>query len=676
MLHRSFAAPVLLVVSLAGLTACSGSPQAEDGGDEARLRYGAIDPDFRRAGTRAEVNAFDQLDLPAANEVRLGSGKPGPGYWQNRADYEIEATVDAENDALSASLTLVYTNNSPHTLDYLWMQLEQNLFRDDSLGARSFTPGGVLRGRPEFDGGYDISNLVVAGDRAEIAVYDTLGKIALADPLEPGETIEVSLDYAFKVPPYLRRMGVEEVEDGKIFEFAQWFPHICKYDDVTGWNTLPYLGNGEFYTDFGDYRVSITAPGDYLVTATGELQNASQVLSATVRERLDEALASDEPVWVVGTDEIGAASNFAATLREGDTRTWIFEAEDVRTFAFAASDAFVWDAAGADVVNLDGSTRRVLCQSFYPTEAEVWFPEHEDGGSTRYVQHAIEFYSDFLYPYPYPHMTNVNGPEGGMEYPMIIYCGARTNPRGLFGVTDHEVGHTWFPMVVNTDERRHAWMDEGFNTFVNAYSEMAWYDEEELDWSRTGATLARMAQEPNLQPLSTQPDRLWGRWIGRLVYGKTGYGMSLLREYVLGPERFDAAFREYIRQWAFKSPQPADFYRAMEDAGGMDLDWFFRTWFNGTGAIDISIAEVKVAEDGDSGYVTFVNNGEVPFPVPYRVTLADGTTLDLELPVEAWGTTDKYRAIFDAQGQEIERVEIDPRGLVPDVNLEDNVWER
>ncbi|MEM1186308.1 MAG: M1 family metallopeptidase [Planctomycetota bacterium] len=664
------------------LVGCSG-PVAVDT-DDLSLNYGAVDPEFRRGGGVSD-NAFDPLDMPTPNERRLGSGFPGPDYWDQRADYVIDATVDETSDALRASWSMTYHNNSPHTLEYLWIQLEQNLFHPDSLGARSYSPGGVLRGRPDFEGGYAIENVKIEGVGAELDIHDTLGRLDLLEPLGPGESVEVSLDYSFLVPPYLRRMGVEEVERGKIFEFAQWFPHACNYDDVSGWNTLPYLGTGEFYTNFGDYEVSITVPGDYLVVATGELQNASEVLSAPIRERLERALVSDEPVYIVSEDEIGSDDLFPGSA---DTRTWKFAARCVRTFAFAASDAFVWDAAGANIPTIDGDpiceggvpnhdvTRRVLCQSFYPSEAEVWFPEHEDGGSTRYTKHAIEFYSEWLYPYPYPHMTNVNGPEGGMEYPMIMFCGARTNPRGLFGVTDHEVGHTWFPMIVNTDERRHVWMDEGFNSFTDSYSERAWYGEDELDWVRTKNRLTEFAREPGLQPISTRPDNMWRRWVGLLGYRKPGIGMTILREYILGPDRFDRAFRAYIQKWAFKSPQPADFFRAMEDGSGVELDWFFRAWFLGTGSVDFAIESAELAEDGESGYVTFVMKGEVPLPLPYRVTLADGTELDLTLPVEAFASTGKWRAVFDANGQEIEKVEIDPRGLIPDINPRDNVWGR
>jgi len=660
--------------SFALLTAGCAGPAAEtDDAEAVELRYGATDPEYRRPGSAITENVFDPLDLPTSNDRRLGSGRPGPDYWQQKVDYVIDATVDAEGDALSASWAMTYHNNSPHSLDYIWIQLEQNLFNTESLGARSFTPGGVLRGRPDFDGGYEISDLRVDGEASYMKVYDTLGRVTLNEPLEPGETLEMSMTYSFRVPPYLRRMGVEEVERGKIFEFAQWFPHACTYDDISGWNTLPYLGTGEFYTNFGDYEVSVTAPGDYLVVATGELQNPSEVLSAPIRDRLDRAIGSDEPIYIVQRGEVGSDELFPG---EAETRTWRFEAENVRTFAFAASDAFIWDAAGADVTDLDGNDRRVLVQSFYPAEAEVWVPEHEDGGSTRYTKHAVEFYSDWLYPYPYPHMTNVNGPEGGMEYPMIMFCGARTNPKGLFGVTDHEVGHIWFPMIVNTNERLHVWMDEGFNSFTDAYSEMAWYGNDELDWVRTQERLTRFAEAPNRQPISTRPDAMWRRWVGLLGYRKPGIGMTILREYILGPDRFDRAFREYIRAWAFKSPEPADFFRSMEDSSGVELDWFFRTWFYGTESVDFAVTGAEAAGDGESAYVDFEMRGGVPLPLPYRVTLADGTELDLELPVEAWANSRRYRALIDARGQAIERVEIDPRGLIPDVTPRDNVWGR
>ena len=669
----------LLALSLCSLLVGCESPQQSapnDGPVYAReLDYGPRENSRRPAGLGVE-SLFEPMDYADANERRLGSGAPGPDYWQQRVDYDIAVRIDASTETISGTQRVTYHNNSPHELDFFWIQLEQNLFNPESLGARSHTPRGILLGRPTFDGGYTIPWIRSGGHDLEFTVYDTLARIELPEPIGPGAVWTYELEWSFQVPPYLRRMGVEEVEQGKVFELAQWFPHACNYDDVHGWNTLPYLGTGEFYTNYGDFRVDVTVPGNYIVTATGELINESAVLTPVVRDRLTGAMTSDEPVWIIAPDEVGDQSLVGTgPTSAGGERTWRFAAEDVRTFAFAASDAFIWDACKADVTDKDGTVRTVRVQSVYPKEAEVWYPDHEDGGSTRILKHSIEFYSDFLYPYPYPHMTNVNGPEGGMEYPMIVFCGSRTNVRGMQGVTDHEVGHSWFPMIVNTDERRHVWMDEGFNTFINTYARADLRDVE-LDLERSKRQTLEVARATNPQPVTLAPDYMWRQWVGNLGYRKTGMGLVLLRELILGPERFDTAFREYIDRWAFKSPQPTDFFRSMEDSAGMDLGWFWKGWFLGTGAADFAVTKAELAEDGESGLITFENLGEVVLPVPYRVTFSDGEVVDYELPVQSWAQTNTWIAIVDAGGRAIRKVEIDPGLLIPEDDKRNNVWER
>lgn len=640
-----------------------------DGG----VAVGAVEESFRRAGGGPVGSIFAPLDLPTPSERRLGSGAPGPAYWQQRVDYEIDARLDTDAERLTASVRVTYHNNSPHRLDYVWMQLEQNLFRSGSIGTLQRTPGSVMAMLTDgFEGGgYRVSNLRAAsGEAMALAEYDTLGRFDPPAPIEPGQTFSFSFDYEFTVPPALRRMGSERVERGKIFEMAQWFPHVCTYDDVDGWNTLPYLGSGEFYTNFGSYRVNLTVPAEYIVTATGVLENPGEVLSATQRRRLARAAATDVPVRIIAPAEVGRAQT-RPTL-DGEL-TWRFKADDVRTFAWAASDAFAWDAASVEIEDADGTRRRVLCQSFYPHEAEAWDPAHPSGGSTRAVMHAVSFYSRFWRPYPYPVMTNVNGPEGGMEYPMIVFCGGRMNGDAMAGVTDHEVGHNWFPMVVNTDERRAMWFDEGFNSFGGIYS-MAALHQREPDVSRhVGQTLDVMKAE-NPQPVMTEPDRHWHRWVGSLNYRKTALGLYLLREKVLGPDRFDAAFRAYMDRWAFKHPQPADFFRTMEDAAGADLAWFWRGWF--LEAADLDQAVSAVFEDGERSVVVLDNRGRMVMPVFMRLTYADGSAEDVSLPVEIWSTTDRWRASIPTGGRRVVRVELDPDGVYPDTDRGNNRWER
>lgn len=635
---------------------------------------GAMEPEFRRTGRQPTGSIFAPIDelLPTPGDRRLGSGAPGPGYWQQRADYEIDARLHPDEERITASVRVTYHNNSPHELTYVWMQLEQNLFRSDSIGTRQRTPGSVMAMLwEEFDGGFTVTNLRDAAGRAmTLTAYDSLGRFDPHAPIGPGQVYEFSFDYEFTVPPALRRMGAQAVEGGKIFQLAQWFPHVCNYDDVRGWNTLPYLGAGEFYTNFGTYRVNITVPASYVVSATGLLQNPEQVLTPTQRERLGRAMTTTDPVWIIDPDEVGTPGSRPAASGE---LTWRFEAEDVRTFAWAASDAFLWDAAAARVTERDGSTKVVLCQSLYPHEAEAWRPDHPSRGSTRAIQHAIEFYSGFWWPYPYPVMSNINGPEWGMEYPMIMFCGSRMNPDGMFRVTDHEVGHTWFPMMVNTNERLYMWLDEGLNSFGGIYSNAAWFDRP-VDINRhIGQTLEMITAE-NPQPIMTPPDKMWTGWSGPLNYRKTALGLYLLREKILGVERFDYAFNEYIRRWKFKHPQPADFFRTMEDAAGIDLAWFWRGWF--FEAADFDQAVSGIFEDGDRTIIALDNLGRMVMPVFLRLTFDDGTTEDTTVPVEVWSSSDRWRASIRTGERTVVRAEIDPEGVLPDIDRSNNVWPR
>jgi hypothetical protein len=637
--------------------------------------FGAVDETTRRVTGASTVDIFAQLDLPTGTEMRLGSGAPGPDWWQQRCDYDIDATINPEARRLEASMTVTYHNNSPHKLDFVWLQLEQNLFRPDSLGTLSRTPGSVMStDLGAFDGGYTLGTVTSGGDELEMSVYDTLARVELDEPIMPGESFEFDLDFGFNMPPHLRRMGAEDVEQGTIFEYAQWFPHVTKYDDVHGWNTLPYIGNGEFYTDFGDYEVSITVPRGFIVEGTGILTNPGDVLSEEVIGRLNIARQSDDTVLIVRPEEVGTDAFYPEG--EGEL-TWSFEAENIRTFAFATSDAFIWDACTATITDLGGEELPVLCQSFYPKEAEAWYWDREfpnkPGGSTQYIKHSIEFYSDWLYPYPYPEMSNINGAEGGMEYPGIVFCGAKTNDQGLFGVTDHEVGHNWYPMLVNTDERRYMWMDEGFNSFINMYSNADFYGE--MRFRRGGAQrLTPVMNGDNPQSSNTPADRHWPRWVGTLNYSKPAWALYLLREVVLGPERFDVAWKAYTHRWAWKHPQPADFFRSMEDASGTDLSWFWRGWLLSAATLDQGIADVSAIDDSRSG-ITLVNLSDMVMPVMMDVTFDDGTTERVDLPVQIWGAANTWRVPVRTDGRAITRVELDPDSMYPEITRKNNVWE-
>lgn len=631
---------------------------------------GFRDPFGFRGGT-----VFAGLDLPTPDAYRTGSGKPGHAYWQQKVDYTIAATLDAEARSISASATIVYHNNSPDTLDYLWLHLEQNLFRPEAVGSLANEPGSRFGYRDDFEGGYNIESLRADGGDLDMKVYDTMGRIDLRRPIEPGGSFTFDIAWSFNIPPFgADRMAMQDNEQGTVFEIAQWFPAVAMYDDVDGWNTLGYLGQGEFYTNFGDYEVRITAPREHVVVASGVLMNPEAVLTPETAERLEEAWKSDEVIFVRPAQEVGNPQSWPRDEGNGPL-TWQFRGEQMRTFAWASSAAFIWDAASIPVP-LGPHTRggRVLVQAVYPKEAmDNW------SDAVEMAQHCIAFNTNMWYSYPYASATNVHGSVGGMEYPGIVFCGARTSSRGLYGVTDHEFGHAWFPMMVNTDERRYAWMDEGFNSFLNIYTVADYYEEEAVERRsrrRRGGTMI------NQQPIVTFPDRIWRGRLGHLAYGKPAQGLHLLREQILGHERFDAAFKAYIERWAFKHPQPADFFRTMEDVAGADLAWFWNGWFYSTATLDQAIAGVEQVEDYDGQtegeqpwvFVDIENRGDMVMPVLMEVTYDDGTTERRDLPVEVWTTTNKWTAGFDPGERTVTRVVIDPERVMPDTERGDNAW--
>ncbi len=627
------------------------------------------------AGFRAPApigqGMFDPLDLPAANSVRTGSGAPGPDYWQQRVDYRIDATLDDEARRVTGLAHVTYHNNSPDTLTYIWLHLEQNLFKEGSDGALSGVRGSRFGFREGFEGGYRITRCSASRDGRDLnlATYDTMGRLNLPAPLEPGQTFEFDVGWSFNIAPYgADRMGTEDVEQGVVFELAQWFPAVAVYDDVYGWNTLPYLGTGEFYTNFGNFDLNITAPRDHIVVASGRLVNPGDVLTPAQAAAFATALESDETVTIRSAEEV---ADPASRPQGAEALTWRFRAEDVRTVAWASSESFIWDAAGVTVERAEGPAR-VLCQSVYPKEGlPLW------ADNVQMTRHTIRFYSDLLYPYPYPAATNVNGIVGGMEYPSIVFCRGRRNERGLFGVTDHEFGHQWFPMLVNTDERRHVWMDEGFNTFINIYSNRAFFNEPgEFRGSRSITGTADSMTQGQQQPIMTPTDHIWQGRLGFLGYGKPGVGLYILRESILGPERFDFAFREYVRRWAFKSPRPADFFRTMEDASGMDLAWFWRGWFLTTATLDQAIAGVDEAPDGSWVRLSLENRSDMVMPVDYAVTYADGSTDRRRLPVQAWSTTNAWTTGWNPEGKQVQSVVLDPDEAYPDQDRSNNTWTR
>jgi hypothetical protein len=609
------------------------------------------DIDWQRVPeARPNATIFSPLDLPAPNSVRNGAGAPGEDYWQQQVDYDIEVSIDPETRTVHATADVTYTNNSPDKLDYLWLHLEQNVFRQDSIG-NAVADTASIGASAEGDG-YTIYGVKHKRKDLPFHVYDTMGLLELPKPLiGSGGKFSFEIEWSFVIPKNVfRRFGMKKYKKGYVYELAQWIPQVAVYDDVNGWNTLPYLGSGEFYTNFGDYDVEITVPHDFVVVATGELKNKNKVFTPTQSKALDKAKKSKDTVMIIAKEEVGR--NDSRPLGDKPL-TWKFEAEDVRTFAWACSDAFILDAASVD---------GILVQTAYPEEGgKVW------AKATQMMCKAIAGYNRRLIPYPYPVATNVLGPEGGMEYPMIVFCNGRRE-RGVYGVTTHEIGHNWFPMMINTDERRHAWMDEGFNTFINGYSTEDWFGPQRLN-ENDPAEFAWMMQMADSVPIITAPDKLPSMALGLLEYATTGVGLTLLRETIIGPERFDFAFKQYMNRWKFKSPQPADFFRTIEDAAGMDLAWFWRGWFMESGMLDQAISGVGKNSDR----IRFENLGELVMPLHFRVTYTDGTFDDYKKPVEVWFQTDQIVVNLDSD-KEIAEVEIDAQRLFPEIDRDDNVW--
>ncbi|MDG2221325.1 MAG: M1 family metallopeptidase [Rubripirellula sp.] len=552
------------------------------------------------------IDRFYQIDQwwPTPNDQRTASGAPGPDYWQQRADYEIDVTLDDKKQRLMGVSRITYHNRSPHTLGYLWVQLDQNRFKADSDSAKvqsaptpsprmSFKAMNSIFQRMVFEGGYKIDAVTDSKQQPlDHTIVKTMMRIDLEKPLKPGQSFEFHVDFSFNIVNaklMSARGGFEFFEKDKnyIYEMAQWFPRVVSYTDYTGWQHKQFLGRGEFTLELGDYVVRITVPDDMVVAATGELQNAAEVMEPAWIERLAKAKTAKQPMFVITPDE--AKENQAKGSKE--TETWVFAAKNVRDFAFAASRKFIWDAMGVEV---DG--KQVLAMSYYPNEAEPLWSQY----STEAIAHTLEVYGRYSFAYPYPVAISVNGPVYGMEYPMICFNGPRpeedgtyskATKYGLISVVIHEVGHNFYPMIVNSDERQWTWMDEGLNSFLQYLAEQEW---EENYPSRRGdpEKIVPYMRGSFQRPIMTGSEEVLQ--FGDNAYGKPATALNILRETVLGRELFDFAFREYARRWKFKRPTPADFFRTMEDASGIDLDWFWRGWFYSTDHVDLAISDVKL----------------------------------------------------------------------------------
>ncbi|GAA4760973.1 M1 family metallopeptidase [Stakelama sediminis] len=628
---------------------------------------GASDPGYNPRETFAPLH-FDQ----AVNVYRSSNGLPGPKYWQNRADYQIHAALDPTAKTLTGSETITYTNNSPDTLEVLWLQLEQNLYKADSRGYMA--AGGPIRGTT---GGITLESatIAVAGQKPVMVtplISDTRAQLILPTPLASGAKAVVTIKFHYVIPgKFGGRMGWGKSRDGAIYDLAQWYPRMAVYDDIRGWDTQPYLSQ-EFYLEYGNFDYWVTVPSDMLVAGSGELMNPQEVLTKRQMARLAEAHKSDKTVMIRSPEEIGDADT---RPKQGGTLTWHYHMNDTRDVAFSASSVFAWDAAR---INLpDGKTS--LAESFYPAESAGsarW------GRSTEYMKDAVENFSRRWYPYPWPAAINVAGPASGMEYPGIVFDGIEDKGKALFWISAHEIGHGWFPMIVGSNERRDAWMDEGFNTFIDTYESDDFNHGEygpkrDAEYAPGGGNpvdeILPILADPDAPPIVSRADTITEKYRHSVTYFKAALGLRLLREQILGHKRFDHAFRRYIAAWAYKHPKPADFFRAMDSDAGEDLSYWWRGWFLNNWQMDLAVTGVSyVNNDPKQGaLVTVEAKDKLIMPVTLQVKFADGTTKNMRLPAETW-IRQASTAVPVGGTSKVVRATLDPDHNTPDKDRSNN----
>lgn len=610
-------------------------------------------------------------DRPTA--FRSAAGVPGQAFWQNRADYSIDATIHPDTKSLSGQETITYTNNSPDGLDVIWLNLEQNEYKPDSRAQFASDRFSAPR-----TNGVQIQKVVVeyGGSKREITpiISDTRMQLRLPTTLRgKGGKMRIHVTWQYVIPgPWGGRTSVTPSKNGDIYEIAQWYPRMAVYDDIRGWDTAPYLAQ-EFYLEYGNIDYRVTVPWNYTVAGSGTLLNPDTVLTATERKRLSQAAHSDTRVLIRTAQDV---TDPASHRHDHGDMTWHFRMENTRDVAFAASPAFIWDAARMNLPATRGVTKGPhLAMSVYPVEGVG--PDGWDR-STEYVKHAIEYFSEQWYPYPWQNAINLGGHGAGMEYPGIVFDGMKDHGPQLFWITTHELGHGWFPMIVGSNERRNAFMDEGFNTFIDAYAsdhfnhgEFAPKKDNEFA-PQTGVPaddIVPLLRDKDAPPLMVPSDLVQERYRHPVTYFKGAYGLKLLREQIVGPERFDRAFRHYIDVWAYHHPTPSDFFRFMSSETGEDLSWFWRGWYFENRAPDYACTGIHATADGYQ--VTVQNKGSLPIPVTMLLTYADGTTTRQVIPTEAWYQHTAIDLPVRTRGV-LRTVTLDPDHAIPDIDRHDN----
>ena len=629
----------------------------------------------KSAGVYNPRQTFAPFQMPSpVNSYRGPDGAPGPDYWQNRADYKIAATLDPASAGLSGEETITYTNNSPVALSALWVLLDENIYAKDARA--HFAAGNSRRATPQTTDGFVLEAVEIGEGsqavKADTIVSDTRMQVRLPEAVKAkGGQIKLHIRYHYTVPKGSSgRTGHDATKNGEIFDIAQWYPRMAVFDDLRGWDTLPYLAS-EFYLEYGDFDYAVTVPWDMLVAGSGELVNPQEVLTEAERQRMTQARQSDKTVMIRAAAEIGDP---ASRPKQDGTLTWRFHMANTRDVVFSASKAFIWDAAR---INLPGG-KTALAQSVYPVEGAV---DKGWGRSTEYLKHAVENFSRRWAPYPWSVASSLGGPIDGMEYPGAVFDSYKDHGPELFWITAHEIGHSWFPMMVGSNERRDQWMDEGFNTFIDIYESD---DFKEFGPKRDGEYAPKkgnpveeilpLLADRDAPVMLTRADQVQEKYRHPSSYFKSALGMVLLREQILGPERFDWAFRKYIADWSFKHPSPSDFFRAMDSAGGEDLSWFWRGWYARNWSLDLAVESAVPAKGGwtKGAVVTIANLDRMVMPVTVEVVFLGGTKQRIQLPAETWLQKTEVLIPLDST-QPILSVTVDPDHVVPDKNRTNNV---